>query len=235
MLHHVGFRAGDRSNRLSNLASVCERCHSSKNHKPGGKLWDMKPPGGTAPATFMNAVRWQIYEEIKALGIETHITYGAVTKRERKDRSIEKSHTNDAYCIGSMRPKHRTRTLCYEKRRRNNRILEKFYDAKYVDIRDGKTKKAAELGCNRTSRAIPRNNLQNERIFRGEKISKGRRSIRTQRYLYQPGDIVIFEGRKRTVKGTHNKGASVQLIGGGDISPRKIRLLHHVGGWRQVM
>ena len=139
-----------------------------------------------------------------------------------------------AYCIGSMRPKNRTKTTYFEKRRRNNRMLEKFYDAKYVDIRDGKTKKAAELGCNRTNRSVPRSNPQNERIFRREKISKGRRSIRTQRYLYQPGDIVIFDGKKRVVKGTHNKGASVQLIGGGDISPRKIRLHHHVGGWRQV-
>ena len=234
-IHHVGFRAGDRSNRLSNLATVCEKCHSPKNHKPGGKLWDLKPPKGMASASFMNTVKWHIYEDVKSFGVEASITYGAVTKRTRIDLNIGKSHANDAYCIGSLRPKHRTRTLYFEKRRRNNRILEKFYDAKYVDIRDGKTKKAAELGCNRTSRSIPRSNSQNERIFRGKKVSKGRRSIRTQRYLYQPGDIVIFEGRNRTVKGTHNKGASVQLIGGGDISPRKIRLLHHVGGWRQVM
>ena len=234
-VHHVGFRTGDRSNRLSNLGSVCEKCHSPKNHKPGGKLWDLKPPKGTASAAYMNTVKWHIYERVKALGVEIRITYGAVTKRTRRDLNIEKSHANDAYCIGNMRPKHRTRTQCFEKRRRNNRILEKFYDAKYVDVRDGKAKKAAELGCNRTSRSTTRSNPQNERIFRGKKVSKGRRSIRTQRYLYQPGDIVIFGGEKRMVKGTHNKGASVQLIGGGDISPRKIKLHHHVGGWRQVV
>lgn len=234
-IHHVGFRTGDRSNRLSNLASVCEKCHSPKNHKPGGKLWDMKPPKGTASAAFMNTVKWYIYKTVEAFGVETHITYGAVTKRTRRDLNIGKSHANDAYCIGTMRPKHRAKTQRFEKRRRNNRILEKFYDAKYVDVRDGKTKNAAELGCNRTSRAVPRRNPQNERIFRGEKVSKGRRSIRTQRYMYQPGDMVLFDGRKRIVKGTHNKGASVQLIGEGDISPRKIKLHHHVGGWRQTV
>ena len=233
-LHHTGFRSGDRSNRLANLASVCETCHSPKNHKPGGKLWDLKPPEGTASATFMNTVRWQIYNEVKALGIETHITYGAVTKRDRNDRNIEKSHANDAYCIGGMRPKNRTKTLCYEKRRRNNRILEKFYDAKYIDVRDGKTKKAAELGCNRTSRSTPRRNPHNERMYRREKISKGRRNIRTQRYIYQPGDIVIWNRKKRTVKGAHNKGASVQLVGGGDISPKKLSLHCHIGGWKAV-
>ena len=233
-LHHTGFRNGDRSNRLANLASVCDKCHSPKNHKPGGRLWALKPPKGTAPATFMNTVRWQIYEKVKALGIETRITYGAVTKRTRLDLNIEKSHANDAYCIGSMRPKHRTKTLCYEKRRRNNRILEKFYDAKYVDARDGKVKKAAELGCNRTGRSVPRNNPQNERMYRGEKVSNGRRSIRTMRYTYQPGDVVLYNGEKRIVKGTHNKGASVQLIGGGDISPKKLSLHHHAGGWKAV-
>ena len=234
-LHHVGFRTGDRSNRLANLASVCEKCHIPKNHKPGGKLWDLKPPKGTSSAAYMNTVKWHIFEEIKVFGIETHITYGAVTKRTRRDLNIEKSHANDAYCIGSMRPKHRTKTLCFEKRRRNNRILEKFYDAKYVDLRDGKTKKAAELGCNRTNRSVPRNNPHNERRYRGPKVSKGRRSIRTQRYPYQPGDVVIYDGRKRVVKGTHNKGASVQLAGGGDVSPKKLVLHHHVGGWRQVV
>ena len=234
-LHHVGFRTGDRSNRLANLASVCENCHIPKNHNPGGKLWDLKPSKGTASAAFMNSVKWHIYEKVNSFGVETHITYGAVTKRTRRDLNIEKSHANDAYCIGSMRPKHRTKTLHFEKRRRNNRILEKFYDAKYVDVRDGKTKKAAALGCNRISRSVPRNNPHNERIFREKKASKGRRSIRTQRYPYQPGDTVFFEGKKRIVKGTHNKGASVQLIGGGDISPRMIKLHHHIGGWRQVI
>ena len=233
-LHHVGFRTGDRTNKLSNLASVCEQCHSPKNHKPGGKLWDLAPSKGTASATFMNIVRWRIYEEVKAFGVETHITYGAVTKRERKDRNIEKSHANDAYCIGAFRPKHRTRTQYFEKRRRNNRILEKFYDARYVDIRDGKAKKAAELGCNRISGSVPRNTPRNERRFRGEKLSAGRRSIRKDRYPMQPGDTVIFDGKKRVVKGTHNKGASVQLIGGGDVTPKKLFPFCHVGGWRKV-
>lgn len=234
-LHHLGFWKGDHSNRMSNLGTVCEGCHIPKNHQPNGKLWGLGPRKGFAEAAFMNTVKWYIYNAIKEILEETHITYGTVTKRERLSRNIEKSHANDAYCIGEFRPKHRAKTQCFEKRRRNNRTLEKFYDAKYVDVRDGKTKKAAELGCNRTSRSVSRSNPSNERIFRGKKVSKGRRSIRTQRYMYQPGDVVLFDGRKRIVKGTHNKGASVQLIGGGDISPGKIKLHHHVGGWRQTV
>lgn len=234
-VHHTGFRTGDRSNRMSNLASVCrDYCHTPANHKPGGKLWDLKPPKGTASAAFMNIVRWRIFEEIKAYGIETHITYGALTKRTRKDLNIEKTHANDAYCMGDFRPKHRARTQHFEKRRRNNRILEKFYDAKYIDIHDGKVKKAAELGSDRNDRSVPRNNANNKRMYRGMKMSKGKRNIRTQRYSYQSGDVVLFSREKRIVKGTHNKGASVQLVGGGDISPKKLILCYHAGGWKAV-
>ena len=53
----------------------------------------------------------------------------------------------------------------------------------------------------------------NLRQFRGRKISKGRRSIRTQRYFYQPKDIVIFEGKKHIVKGIQNKGNYIKLEG----------------------
>lgn len=241
-MHHVGFRQGDRSNRLSNLAAVCEECHTPKNHKEGGSLWDIKPPKGTAFATFMNAVRWRIFEDVKASGVETHITYGAVTKRTRLDLGIEKTHANDAYCIGNMRPKHRTRTVYYEKRRRNNRILEKFYDAKYIDVRDGKTKKAAELGCNRTDRSVPRNNTQNERIYRGAKVSKGERRIRRDRYPIRPGDIVYAKGYKTTCKGTISCGKSILLFSkkgsptgkAVTASVKDVVVLYHAGGWAAV-
>ena len=54
------------------------------------------------------------------------------------------------------------------------------------------------------------------------------------RYAYQPGDVALYNGEKRIVKGTHNKGASVQLVGGGDISPKKLSLHHHASGWKAV-
>jgi hypothetical protein len=183
----------------------------------------------------MNTVRWQIYSEVKALGIETHITYGAVTKRERNERNIEKSHANDAYCIGGMRPKNRTKNLCYEKRRRNNRILEKFYDAKYIDTRDGSKKSGSQLGCNRTNRRIPRNNPQNERMFRGQKVSKGRVSIRKRRYPINNGDIVYVGRKPMTVSGTAHYGEYVHFGSGvKDIKSCKVRICKYASGWVHI-
>ena len=37
-LHHIGFRDGDHSDRMGNLATVCSRCHIPSNHKEGGAL-----------------------------------------------------------------------------------------------------------------------------------------------------------------------------------------------------
>ena len=52
---------------------------------------------------------------------------------------------------------------------------------------------------------------KNLRKYRGQKISKGQRRIRTQRYFYQPKDIVIYNGKKYVVKGVQNKGNYIKL------------------------
>ena len=135
--HHLGYWKKDRTNRLSNLATVCTKCHTSKNHKPNGKLYGLEPiTKNMSSAAFMNAVRYKIVEQIKLKypQILVSVTFGAMTKRTRNDRNIAKTHASDAYCMGEHHPKHRARTQYYQKRRRNNRVLEKFYDAKYIDI-----------------------------------------------------------------------------------------------------
>ena len=143
-IHHLGYLKGDRSNRMSNLATVCTDCHTSKNHKQGGKLYGLKPKLKTFKgATFMTTVRWDMYrklEETCGNEVEFNVTYGAVTKEKRKELNIKKTHSNDAYCIGEYHPKHRADFEHLQKQRRNNRILRKFYDAKYIDVRDGSTK-----------------------------------------------------------------------------------------------
>lgn len=239
-LHHLGFRIGDRSNRIANLGSTCkEYCHNHKNHKPGGALYDLKPElKSFKGAAFMNSVKWYMYDKLKTKfkDVEFHITYGAVTKRERLSRNLTKSHTNDAYCIGKFRPKHRTISHTYQKKRRNNRILEKFYDAVYYDIRDKKLKKGAQLSCGRTNRSIPRNNPNNERINRGHKIKKGRRVIRKEHYSLRPGDKVMYKNQWYTVKGIQNKGTYVKLKEIKKVpSVSNITKIIHTNAWEQIV
>ena len=237
-IHHLGYWRKDRSNRPGNLATVCTDCHTQRNHRIGGKLYGLEPI--TKPlkgASFMNIVKWQLYSAFSNIcgnEIDLHITYGAVTKRERNDRNIAKSHANDAYCMGDFRPKHRAKTLYYKKRMRNNRVLEKFYDSKFVDIRDGKTKKGGELSCGRTNRSEPRNSPKNERIFRGRKASAGKRSVRTKRYSIQAGDIVLYKGKRYVSRGCHCYGTRVMLSSvNQSVNVSSVRVVKHIGGWER--
>lgn len=233
--HHVYFWRGQHGNSLSELATCCEKCHTPKNHKEGGKLWgyNKKLPRYNG-AAFMNTVRWYIYNRIKILypDIKLYATYGAATKRSRLDMGLEKSHTNDAYSMGQFHPTKRAENEHFVKRRRNNRCLEKFYDAKYIDVRDGKIKSGSQLGCERTNRRELRMSDKNLRIYHGAKKSKGRRAIRKQRYRIRPGDIVLCDNKKVPATGVHCKGTRVIA---GDVSYKidSVKVLRHIGGWNK--
>ena len=236
-VHHVGYWKHDRTDRLNNLAAVCEKCHTSKNHKPDGELYglepDLKPLTGAA---FMTMVRFDMFERLKAAAPDVvfHMTYGAKTKLQRKECHVKKSHANDAYVMGTLHPKHRTDTSYYKKLRRNNRVLEKFYDAAYIDIRTGQKVKGAKIGCERNKRRIPRNNDRNLRIYHGQKVSEGRRSIRRARYTIQTGDIVLFEGKRYPVSGTLTYGKYVKLQNNpGTPNITNVTIIRHHNGWQK--
>lgn len=91
-----------------------------------------------------------------------------------------------------------------------NRSLEKFYDSKIIDIRTEKKVSGGDLNCGRSTR---NKNLNTEdlRKYRGVKISKGQRRIRKQKYFYQPNDLVKYDGKVYTVKGTQNEGKYIAL------------------------
>ena len=235
-VHHVGFWKHDRTNRLSNLATVCTKCHTSQNHKPNGKLYGLKSISKTLKsAAFMNSVKYQVYEGLKAKHPNVILTFGTKTKRVRNDLNISKTHANDAYCMGEYRPKHRAHHIMYEKRRRNNRVLEKFYDSKYFDIRDNSVKSGSELSCGRTNRSESRHSFKNERIYRGICKSKGRRAIRRRRYALRPDDVVKYNNQIFHVKGVHNAGTCVILKENNkSVAIKGASVIKHISGWCKI-
>ena len=209
--HHIEHRCAAGSERPGNMATLCTDCNSPANHK--GYLKDWKPKsyeGGYRAETFMTSVRWKLIDALREKFVDVAHTYGYLTKHRRTEQGLAKTHANDAFCIAGGKSQERCSPQEFEQTRRNNRSLEKFYDAKHVDTRTGKTVKAGALHCGRTTRNKDRNG-ENLRAYRGRKLSKGRRSIRTQRHPFQPGDLVKHEGRLCTVKGTHNKGTRAVL------------------------
>lgn len=213
-VHHIRYRSQGGIDQMSNLITVCEKCHTPADHQPGGKLWNWKPDVKYFKgATYMTAVRWKLYREVKAIFPDKtiHITYGADTKERRRQLAIEKSHVNDTYVMSRFQPLHRAHPVYMQKKRRNNRCLEKFYDAKYIDRRDGKKKSGKDLFNGRINRNHKKDS-EDLHVYRQQKVSAGRRTIRKQRYPIQPHDTVIYKGRKYETSGCHNNGTRAILL-----------------------
>lgn len=234
-VHHIIYRNNGGTNRMSNLIAVCTKCHTSENHKPGGKLygWNSKIKSFKG-ATFMTSVRWILYRKVKTMypGVNMHLTYGADTKGRRRERNISKSHVNDAYVMGIFHPKHRAHPIILQKKRRNNRILEKFYDAKYIDSRDRKKKSGQQLFNGRTSRNY-NTDTENLHKYRKCKVSSGRRSIRSDRYVIQPHDKILYQGKILDAAGCHCKGTRI-MVGKKSLPIKKIKLKQYSGGYYTV-
>lgn len=212
--HHIIFKDEGGTDAPSNLITLCNKCHTPANHKKGKFLHNWMLEGkkvkGFKDSTFMSMVRWRLVNYLNALDIETTHAYGFETKSKRIELGLEKSHFNDAFCIAGGNNQSRTEPFSVEQIRRNNRSLEKFYDAKFVDLRNGEKVSASLLSCGRTTRNKNKNG-ENLKVYRGEKLSKGRRTIRKQRYFYQPGDLVEYENKIYTVRGAQNEGKYIAL------------------------
>lgn len=108
-VHHMFYWKGRHGNSLSELLTVCEKCHTPANHQKGGKLYRFGENikfANLSGAAFMNAVRWQIVNELYTAFGKPFVTftYGAMTKEKRIALHLEKSHNNDAFAMGSFHP-----------------------------------------------------------------------------------------------------------------------------------
>lgn len=100
IVHHILFRSKAATDNPTYLATVCDKCHTTQAHKPGGKLYDWmikeKSFGrGLRDATFMNILRKRMFSEFS----EANFTYGNITAADRKIMMHQKSHSNDAIAI----------------------------------------------------------------------------------------------------------------------------------------
>lgn len=133
--------------------------------------------------------------------------------------------------MGRFHPGHRARPELYIKKRRNNRVLESFYDARYIDSRDGKRKPGKELFNGRISRNHKKDS-ENLHKYRLRKVSKGKRCIRKKHYPIQPHDILVYCGRKYETAGCHNLGTGAILLPERrSIAVSKLKIYRYSGGY----
>ena len=112
-----------------------------------------------------------------------------------------------------------------------NRCLEKLYDAKYIDSRDGKKRSGQELFNGRINRSHKKDS-ENLHQYRLQKVTAGKRTVRKQHYKIQPHDIVIYENRKRETAGCHCNGTRVMLLPDKkSASIKKVKIYRYAGGY----
>lgn len=208
-VHHIQFRKNGGSDRPDNLITLCNKCHTPENHQ--GFLLGWKPTlKGFKPETFMSIVRWKLVDILKESNSNVEHTYGYITKNKRFLLGIEKTHANDAFYIADGTNQVRQEPFIIKQIRRNNRKLSTFYDAKFIDARDGTKKSGSELNCGRTCRNKEKSG-ENLRKYRLKKVSKGRLSIRKTRHQIQPMDLLEFDKQRYYVAGSQNKGQYIKL------------------------
>ncbi|MBR8835204.1 MAG: HNH endonuclease [Stigonema ocellatum SAG 48.90 = DSM 106950] len=207
-VHHLGYwkNPADRSNKPSNLITLCDKCHTSPNHKKGKFLHGWKPEIKPFKAeTFMST----IYKQVLSI-LEAQQAFGYETSFNRHGLGLEKSHHNDAFVIAGGKTQKRAEPLMVEQIRRHKRSMEQFYDAKYIDLRTGEKVSGSILNSGRRTRNKTLNG-ENLRVYRGQKVSKGQRRIKKQRYPYNPNDYVMFERKVYRVIGMQNLGTGVKI------------------------
>ena len=231
-VHHLVQRKDGGSNQPDNLILLSDVHHNQANHVNGtlAKLRHNRQK--------MIDYRGAYFMSILAIRLGDYFdnyqtTQGYITANLRHLYQIEKSHRNDAFVIaGGTNQDTRTSNIYLRtKVANNNRVLQMFYDARYIDRRDGKKKSGKELSSGRTRRSkeIP---YDNQRIFRQKKVTKGRVSIRRNHYRIRPHDILLNTKTDRIeiAKGVMNRGKTVLLQNKKTVSASKVICLYHVNG-----
>lgn len=123
-IHHIESRkiGGDSP---SNLITLCETCHK-EFHKGNIKL-KVSRGKSLRDAAVMGIMKWKLYEELKSRYDNVSMTFGYITKYNRINHGIEKSHVSDAFVIS--RNFNSCRLGYYYKRklvRRHNRQIHKM-------------------------------------------------------------------------------------------------------------
>lgn len=113
-VEHIHPRAKGGSNSITNLTLSCEKCNTKKGTKDIKEflkkdtsrlekiLKQAKRP--LADAAAVNTTRFALLEVLKATGLPVETGSGGLTKFNRSQQKLEKTHWLDAACVGKSTP-----------------------------------------------------------------------------------------------------------------------------------
>lgn len=125
-VHHIESRKTG-GNAPNNLITLCKTCHDNYHDGKIKLPSHIKRGMKFNDTTFMNIMRWNLYEQLKELFPNVQLTYGYITKNTRISNKLPKEHYIDARCI-SKNPTAVPLNFIYKykKIRQHNRQLHKF-------------------------------------------------------------------------------------------------------------
>jgi 5-methylcytosine-specific restriction endonuclease McrA len=113
-IEHIYPRAKGGSNSITNLTLSCEKCNTKKGTKDIKEflkkdhvkltkiLSQAKRP--LADAAAVNTTRWTLFRALKETGLPVETGSGGLTKFNRSQQNLEKTHWLDAACVGQSTP-----------------------------------------------------------------------------------------------------------------------------------
>ncbi len=113
-VEHIRPRAKGGSNSITNLTISCEKCNTKKGAKDL-KIFLKKDPAKLekilkqtkrplADAAAVNTTRFALLEVLKATDLPVETGSGGLTKFNRSQQNLEKTHWLDAACVGKSTP-----------------------------------------------------------------------------------------------------------------------------------
>jgi 5-methylcytosine-specific restriction endonuclease McrA len=113
-IEHIHPRSLGGSNRISNLCLACEKCNLKKGNKLLEQFLKSKPDllkkilaqakKPLADAAAVNATRFKLLEVLKETGLPVETGSGGLTKFNRTQQGLGKTHWIDAACVGKSTP-----------------------------------------------------------------------------------------------------------------------------------
>ena len=124
-VHHIIFRSQGGSDTVDNLITLCKVCHD-KLHL--GKI-ELNKNGIKKlhkDSTFMNIMKNSLADRLQKSYKNFELTYGYITKQNRYENNIDKTHRLDALIIsGNFKAKHLNYVFYMKKVRCQNRQIHK--------------------------------------------------------------------------------------------------------------
>lgn len=120
-VHHIESKKIG-GNSPDNLITLCKTCHMDFHN---GKIdLNFKRKSSFRDATFMGFIGQRLYEILKKIYVNVHVTYGYITKNIRIKQGLPKEHYVDARCISGNPNVEPLDYYFYQKKvRRHNRQI----------------------------------------------------------------------------------------------------------------